>query len=104
VLTVHLKGNAFKVIEQSHYIRRTNQMKLEFKKIAMGVLAASVGAVAFGAIHYYFLSGMTGNLFGVSYGTILPIVAGALGLVGAYGFVKTGMVHDILVAGSAASI
>jgi hypothetical protein len=75
-----------------------------FKKVAMGVLAASVGAVAFGAVHYYFLSGMTGNLFGVPYSTVLPIVIGALGIAGAYMVAKDGIVHDVVLAGAAASI
>jgi hypothetical protein len=78
--------------------------KEKYKKIAMGVLAAAVGATAFGAVHYYFLSGMTGNLYGVPFSTVLPIVAGTLGLVGAYMFAKEGIIHDVIIAGSAASI
>lgn len=75
-----------------------------FKKVAMGVLAASVGAVAFGAVHYYFLSGMTGDLFGIPYSTVLPIVIGALGIAGAYMVAKDGIVHDVVLAGAAVSI
>jgi len=32
-------------------------MKVNWKQVGMGVLAASVGAAAFGAVHYLFLGG-----------------------------------------------
>lgn len=79
---------------------------IEWKKVGMGILAASVGAAAFGAVHYLFLAGSApaGDLFGISYSVILPFVLGAIGMVGAFAFAKPGNLRDILMLGSAASI
>jgi hypothetical protein len=72
----------------------------------MGVFAASLGAAAFGAIHYMFLAGQTpaGGLFGVSYSVIVPIVLGAIGFLGAYSFTKPGTIREVVTMGSAAAI
>lgn len=81
-------------------------MKVNWKQVGMGVLAASVGAAAFGAVHYLFLAGQVGAtdlIPGVPNGAFFPIVLGAIGLVAAFGWAK-GIVKDILVAGSAASV
>lgn len=71
----------------------------------MGVLAASIGAAAFGAVQYMFLGGaLPADIIpGVENGVLIPIVLGAIGLILGFGWAK-GTVKDILVAGSAASV
>jgi hypothetical protein len=92
-----------------NYTWRTNKgeptLKVNWKTVGMGVVAASVGAAAFGAIQYLFLGGALPNdiIPGVSNGVLFPILLGALGLVIGYGWAH-GIVKDILVAGSAASV
>ena len=81
-------------------------VKVNWKQVGMGVLAASVGAAAFGAVHYLFLAGQVGAtdlIPGVPNGAFFPILLGAIGLVAAFGWAH-GMVKDILVAGAAASV
>lgn len=78
-----------------------------WKQVATGVVAASVGATALGAVHYMFLAPQygAGSLMGVPMSTVLPIVLGIIGFVGA-GFIgaKYGTAKDVLLFGSAASI
>jgi hypothetical protein len=80
-------------------------LKVNWKVVGMGVLAASVGAAVFGAVQYMFLGGVlpTDLVPGVSNGVLFPILLGALGLIIGYGW-GHGIVKDILVAGSAASV
>ena len=80
-------------------------MKIEWKKVGMGVFAAGLGAAIFGAVHYMFLAGQTpaGGLLGVSYSVIVPVVLGVVGFVISMA-VKPGYVREIISYGSAAAI
>jgi hypothetical protein len=80
--------------------------KIEFKRVGLGVLAATVGAAAFGAVHYMFLAKNipAGNIMGVSYAVIAPFALGVVGLLAGYGLTKPGTMRDVVVAGSAAAI
>lgn len=83
-------------------------MVTKWKPVAMGVLAATVGAATFGAIHYMFLAGTApvGNFFGIPYEVIYPFVLGIAGIIGAqyYWHGKTSTFKDIITYGSAAAI
>lgn len=81
---------------------------MDWKKIALGVAAATVGAAAFGAVHFMFLAPQMGigDLFGIPYAVLLPFLIGTLGFIGVYGFSNKikGTIADILMFGSAAAI
>lgn len=83
-------------------------MTINWKKVATGVLAASVGAAAFGAVHYMFLAPQfgSGDVFGVPLSVILPFVVGTLGFTAsaAMGSKVSDTVKAIIQYGSAAVI
>lgn len=83
-------------------------MAISWKKVATGVLAASIGAAAFGALHYMFLAPQfgVGDIMGVPYTVILPFVVGAIGITATVAFAnKLGdMGTKIVGYGSAALI
>lgn len=81
-----------------------------WKQIATGVVAASVGAAIFGAVHFMFLAPSygTGNVMGIPMTVVLPFVLGIAGFaVGEYGHNKEwgrGWLGSIIKYGSAAII
>jgi len=78
-----------------------------WKSVATGVVAASVGAAAFGAVHYMFLAQQVNlgqNFFGIPYTTLLPIVLGTVGMVAGKMYFKSGIGHDVITYGGAAAI
>ena len=81
---------------------------VNWKKVGMGVAAATIGAAAFGAVHFMFLAPQwgIGDFMGIPLNVILPFLLGTLGLVGAYAFApKMGeTIQNIVKYGSAAVI
>ena len=83
-------------------------MNDKWKKIAVGVAAATVGAAAFGAVHFMFLAPQfgVGDIAGIPLAVVLPFLVGTLGLVGYYWYKgkEDGIVKQVLLMGSAATI
>jgi len=82
-------------------------MAINWKKVATGVAAASIGAAAFGAVHFMFLAPQygVGDFMGIPLNVLLPFVVGTLGLVVSMGYIKEpGTMKDIVTYGSAATI
>lgn len=81
---------------------------VNWKKVGMGVAAATIGAATFGAVHFMFLAPQwgVGDIMGVPLSVVLPFLLGTLGLIGAYGLApKMGeTLKDIIKYGSAAVI
>lgn len=80
-----------------------------WKKVAIGVAAATVGAAAFGAVHFMFLAPQfgVGDVAGIPLGVVLPFLVGALGLVGYYWYKprdEDGIIKKVILLGSAATI
>ena len=80
----------------------------KWSKVAWGVAAATIGAAAFGAVHFMFLAPQygVGDFMGVPLNVLLPFLIGTLGFVGVYALKpKMGeTVQNILTFGSAAAI
>lgn len=82
-------------------------VNISWKKVATGVIAAAVGAAAFGAVQYMFLAPNVTipDVMGVPISVILPIVVGTIGFVGAFALSeKHKMAKDVVAYGSAALI
>lgn len=80
---------------------------MQYKKVLMGVAAATIGAAAFGAVHFMFLAPQfgVGDFFGIPFSVVVPFLLGAVGFLLGLGFVKKeGVVKDIVLYGSAAVI
>jgi len=82
-------------------------MKANWKKIGKGVVYASIGAAAFGAIHYMFLAnidlGMP-DIAGIPMTVILPFLVGVVGFVAAESFKLGDTAKNIVRFGSASVI
>uniref|UniRef100_A0A6M3KZ06 Uncharacterized protein n=1 Tax=viral metagenome TaxID=1070528 RepID=A0A6M3KZ06_9ZZZZ len=78
----------------------------KWKKVGMGIAAATIGAAAFGAVHFMFLAPQfgVGDFLGIPLNVVLPFLLGGLGLVAAYSFKMGETVQDIVKYGSAAII
>jgi hypothetical protein len=81
-------------------------MASKWKPVALGVVAASVGAAAFGAVHYMFLAAQmpVGDFFGIGYDVLLPIILGVAGFALPVMFKVKGTAKDVLQFGGAAAI
>lgn len=83
-------------------------MAISWKKVAVGVAAATVGAAAFGAVQFMFLAPQfgVGDIAGIPLSVVLPFLVGALGLIGYYWYkpADSGIVKQVLLMGSAATI
>ena len=78
----------------------------KWKTVGLGVAAATVGAAAFGAVHYMFLAPQfgVGDFFGIPLSVILPIALGALGFILPAVFRMKDTIKDVVHFGAAASI
>jgi len=82
-------------------------MAVSWKRVGMGVAAASIGAAAFGAVHFMFLAPQfgVGDFMGIPLNVVLPILFGALGFTLPYLFkMKPGTAKEVVQYGSAAVI
>lgn len=81
---------------------------VNWKKIGMGVAAATIGAATFGAIHFMFLAPQygVGDFMGIPLGVLLPILLGTLGFVGTYAVGRKwgDTLKNVMTFGSAAAI
>lgn len=81
---------------------------VEWRKVAVGVAAATIGAATFGAVHFMFLAPQwgVGDIMGIPLTVLLPFLLGTLGFIGAavigrkYGDTP----KQILLYGSAATV
>lgn len=82
-------------------------MKANWRKIGKGVVYASIGAAAFGAIHYMFLAnidlGMP-DIAGIPMTVVLPFLIGVVGFIAAESFKLGDTAKTIMRFGSASVI
>lgn len=106
--TKSLIAKLFKLFKRKMILGEPKMVSISWKKVATGVLAASIGAAAFGAIHYMFLApavGGTPDVMGVPISVILPFIVGTLGFIGAFALSeKHKMAREVVTYGSAALI
>ena len=78
----------------------------KWKTVGLGVAAATVGAAAFGSVHYMFLAPQfgVGDFYGIPLTVILPIALGALGFILPAVFRMKDTIKDVVHFGAAASI
>ena len=78
----------------------------KWKTVGLGVAAATVGAAAFGAVHYMFLAPQfgVGDFYGIPLTVILPIALGAPGFILPAVFRMKDTIKDVVHFGAAASI
>lgn len=81
---------------------------VSWKKVGMGVAAATIGAATFGAVHFMFLAPQygVGDFMGIPLNVLLPIFVGTLGFIGTYAVGRKWgeSVKNIVLFGSSASI
>lgn len=81
---------------------------VNWKKVGMGVAAATIGAATFGAIHFMFLAPQfgVGDFMGIPLSVVLPLLLGTLGFVGTYALGRKwgDTLKNIMTFGSAAVI
>lgn len=81
---------------------------VNWRKVAIGVAAATIGAATFGAVHFMFLAPQfgVGDFMGLPLSVLLPFLLGTLGFVATYGIGQRWgtTVQNILLFGSSAAI
>lgn len=80
---------------------------VNWKKVGMGVAAATIGSAAIGAVHFMFLAPQfgVGDFLGIPLNVLLPFLLGALGFIAVGSkIVKGETMKAILAYGSAAVV